>query len=167
LLCAVFVIKTKIKIPENKSTNSIKKMIEKNEMIDDAVECLKEKERSYQCFVRCCHDYTNNINRLFNISKTLKTDGNEVYYVKNSDLDYVLQNSLKEQTAFVESSFDKLNKKDPILAKIMYLNLVENKTFDEIGKRRLVEVSRRSASRKYAKKNWERLFNETVLGRNI
>lgn len=119
---------------------------------------------AYQYFLRCCHDYSNNADRLSKISRTVKENGSEIVFAGSSEIDYVLQKTLKEQISFVDSSFDKLDKKDPILAKIMYQNLIEKKTFDEIGRQRLVEVSRRSASRKYAKKDWEKIFNETVLG---
>ena len=122
-----------------------------------------ERKISYQYFIRCCHDYLNNKERLLNISKSARAEDSETLYVKNSELDYVAQNILLEQVGLVERTFEKLKKKDPILSKIMYLNLVEKKTFDEIGKRRLVEVSRRGASRKYAKKYWEKIFNETIL----
>ena len=134
----------------------------KNKMTDGAFE--RTKEKTYQYFVRCCHDYLTNSERLSSISKKTGTDGVEIVFTKDSELVYVLYKSLKEQVSFVETSFRKLNEKDPILARIMYLNLVEKKTFDEIGKQRLVEVSRRSASRKYAKKHWEEFFNKTVLG---
>ena len=123
-----------------------------------------ESRTAYRYFLRCCHDYLNNVERLSKISRTVKESGSEIVFAGNSEIDYVLQKTLKEQISFVDSSFDKLDKKDPILAKIMYQNLVEKKTFDEIGRQRLVEVSRRSASRKYAKKDWEKIFNETVLG---
>ena len=97
------------------------------------------------------------------MSQFVKAEDSENFYVKNSELDYVAQNILLEQVKFVDRAFEKLKEKDPILSKIMYLNLVEKKTFDEIGKHRLVEVSRRGASRKYAKKYWEKIFNETIL----
>lgn len=97
------------------------------------------------------------------MSKSMKIEDSRVFFVKSSELDYVAQNILLEQVDLVERMFEKLKEKDPILSKIMYLNLVEKKTFDEIGKQRLVEVSRRTASRKYAKKYWEEIFNETIL----
>ena len=122
-----------------------------------------ENKISYQYFERCCHDYLNNKERLLSMSKSMKIEDSRVFFVKSSELDYVAQNILLEQVDLVERMFEKLKEKDPILSKIMYLNLVEKKTFDEIGKQRLVEVSRRTASRKYAKKYWEEIFNETIL----
>ena len=130
----------------------------------NVLERPEEKERTYQYFVRCCHDYLNNVDRLLNDFGSTEKNTKDDLFAKENELDYVLQKTLKEQIGFVESSFEKLNKKDPILSEIMYLNLVEKKTFDEIGQKRLVAVSRRSASRKYPKKDWERAFNETVLG---
>ena len=97
------------------------------------------------------------------MSKSIKTEDGRMFYVKESELDYVAQNILLEQIEFVDRTFEKLKEKDPVLSKIMHLNLVEKMTFDEIGKQRLVEVSRRSASRKYAKKYWEEFFNETIF----
>ena len=99
------------------------------------------------------------------MSQSVKTEDNRIFYVRDSELDYVAQNILLEQVSFVDRVFKKLKEKDPILSKIMYMNLVEKKTFDEIGKYRLVEISRRGASRKYAKKYWEKVFNETILDR--
>ena len=97
---------------------------------------------AYQYFLRCCHDYSNNTDRLSKISRTVKENGSEIIFAGSSEIDYVLQKTLKEQISFVDSSFDKLDKKDPILAKIMYQNLVEKKTFDEIGRQRLLQFRR-------------------------
>ena len=117
----------------------------------------------YSYFVRCCHDYLHNKERLFRCMNSLEPQGERKGQAENSEHDLMLQNILKEQIDFVDSSFEQLRRKDPILSRIMYLNLVENRSFDEISRKRMVGVSRRNTSRKYAKRSWEKIFNETVL----
>ncbi len=97
------------------------------------------------------------------ILRNTDKNSSDARFINNNELDYVFQKILEEQVEYVESTFKKLKEKDPLLSKIMYLNLVEKITFDEIGSGRLVEVSRRSASRKYAKKSWEEFYNENVF----
>ncbi len=122
-----------------------------------------KKKINYEGFVRCCHDYLNNKERLIMMRGNTQNRTNEIGRFKNDELDFIFQKILEDKVEYVENTFKKLKEKDPVLSKIMYLNLVEKKTFDEIGKRRLVEVSRRTASRKYAKKLWEDFYNENIF----